>query len=62
MVLYNLSLRFGYDGKNCTQIPGQIEGYVEGRHIKLEWDKTLIGYLKKKALMLEWVQGLRRPY
>ena len=28
---------------------GQIEGYVEGRHIKLEWDKTLIGYLKEEG-------------
>jgi ATP-dependent Clp protease ATP-binding subunit ClpA len=27
----------------------QIEGYVEGRHIKLIWDKSLITYLKEEG-------------
>ena len=46
--------------KIVKKFPGQIEGYVEGRHIKLQWALPLVKFPKKKALMRRWSKTLQR--
>ena len=39
---------------------GQIEGYVEGRHIKSKMEKGLIKFLEREGFDKQWVLDLAR--